>query len=150
MADAQPLPPALLSDLQRALRGEYGARSFYPLLARRVSDPELATVLASFAEEQVQQAEALRALLQEVSGRAPRGSLRRALLAHALHLATFVGARAVALRLCLEAESTLARAYALFAQAFASGGRAALAARFEALAETKLRHARSLETWVER
>jgi rubrerythrin len=143
-------PRALLDDLERALRSEIGARTFYPLLARRVADAELAGVLAEFALEQRVQVERLSALTTALGRRARARCLRRSALAWALYALTFVGARPLALRLCHEAERTLARGYDAFLAFFAASARAAEAQALEQLGETKRRHARTLEAWVQR
>lgn len=143
-----PVPRALLDDLDQSVRAELGARAFYPLLARRVRDPELAELLTAFAHEQDAQVARLAAVVQALGGRARRRCWRRVVLARLLHAATWLGATPLALRLCLDAEQRLAHGYEHFVHDCATHGRAREAHELRALAQTKHGHAHALQAWV--
>lgn len=145
---AAPAPRALLDELDQSLRAELGARSFYPLLARRVRDAELAELLASFAHEQVEQVTRLGAVVTSLGGRARGSCWRRAVLARVLYAATWLGATRIALRLCLDAEQRLAHGYEHFVHDCATLGHAREAHELRALAQTKQGHAHALQAWV--
>jgi hypothetical protein len=130
------------------LRAEFGARAFYPRLARRVRDPELAELLSSFAHEQDEQIARLTAVVESLGGRARRTCWRRVMLARLLHAATWFGAAPLALRLCLDAEQRLAHGYEHFVHDCATHGRAREAHELRALAQTKLGHSHALQAWV--
>jgi hypothetical protein len=149
-AEPAALDPAFLDDVRRAMRAEIGARAFYGALARSSRDRELASLLAGFHEEELEQIERLRALLGELGHRAAIRGRRRAASARLLALATRFGARRIALRLCHESESTVARWYLGFAAYLARAGRFDHARTCEALSLTKRRHALALEAWVPR
>lgn len=142
------MPRVLLRELDQSLRAEIGARSFYPLLARRVRDEELAELLASFAHEQAEQVSRLAAVVTALGGRARDACWRRTVLARALHAATWLGATPIALRLCLDAEQRLAHGYEHFVHDCATLGRAREAHELRALAQTKHGHAHALQAWV--
>jgi hypothetical protein len=141
-------PRALLDELDQSLRAEIGARSFYPLLAGRVRDAELAELLASFAHEQVEQVARLGAVVTALGGRARVACWRRSVLARVLYAATWLGATKLALRLCLDAEQRLAHGYEHFVHDCATLGHAREAHELRALAQTKHGHAHALQAWV--
>ena len=138
--------------MRQALLAELGARAVYPRLSASVPDAELARLLARFHQEEIEQVETLRALLTALGARPPRTSRRRALAAFALGFASrygaFLGARRIALRLCHESETTVARWYGAYAAYLVRAGEPAHARTCEALALTKRRHALALGAWV--
>jgi hypothetical protein len=141
---------ALLAELRRALRSEIGARAMYGLFARRRDDAELAAVLVVFHDEERDQIERVCDLIRVLGARARARCLRRELFACALYAATFVGARAIALRACYESECSLARGYWAQAEYLDAFGLRDPARAARALSETKSRHARVLEAWIRR
>lgn len=142
------LAPDFQEELLLALRSEFGARSLYPWLARRARDEELAAVLRELARDTDAQIPQLRRMLAELSIDAPERSRRRALVSALIALTTvFLGQR-FALRLCLDAEETVARWYERFAHRFVAEGRIDLARRVEAWGQSKRRHAEVLRTFL--
>jgi len=139
---------ALLEEMERALRAEFGALAIYRRLLRIVRDEELSRVLDTFCEDERDQLVALRALMSELGVVPRKGSLRRRIAAIVLALSVpVVGSRPV-LRLCEEAEGTAARWYAHFRDFFLERGMPDRALTCDRLATTKLRHAQTLQTWV--
>jgi rubrerythrin len=141
--------PSLLADMRLALLAELGARAVYERLGRRARGKELVKVLAGLHAEEVEQVERLRGLLVELGGRAPLRSRRRAFTAALLCLASYPLGVRFALRVCCDAEATVARWYGEYAQYLAANDRADAARRCEDLALTKRRHAQVLQAWVE-
>lgn len=143
--------PSLLADMRLALLAEFGARSLYGRLTRRVRDPELAQVLARFHEDETSTIETLRGLLGDLGAeRIPTHSRRRAALAWCLACASRGRSSSLALRACLDSEVVIARWYGEYARYLAQAGCLAHARTCEELSGTKLRHARILEAWVPR
>jgi rubrerythrin len=140
----------LLDDMRSALRSEFGARAMYGFLSRRIPDRELADLLGRFEVEEAEQVDRLRHLMSDLGGRPAARSLRRRTAAWLLYLGTWVGARRIALRLCLESEETVSRWYAHFAQVLEGEGADDHARTCRDLATTKLRHALALQAWVAR
>lgn len=141
--------PSLLADMRLALLAELGARAVYERLGRRVRGKELAKVLSGLHAEEVDQVARLRGLLLELGGRAPERSRRRTLTAALLCLLSYPLGVRFALRVCCDAEATVARWYRQYAQYLAANDLLAAARRCEDLALTKRRHAQVLQTWVE-
>jgi hypothetical protein len=135
--------------MRLALLAELGARSVYARLGRRARGKELVKVLAGLHAEQVEQVERLRRLVVELGGRAPQRSRRRALAAALLCWASYLLGVRFALRVCCDAETTVARWYGQYAQYLAAHEQLDAARRCEDLALTKRRHAQVLATWVE-
>jgi rubrerythrin len=139
---------ALLAELSRALLAEFGARAIYRRLARLVRDPELAQVLARFAEDESQAIADVRGLIQACGARARRRSVRRTLLAECLAWTAPLAGPRPALRICVEAEATRARWYAHLDEHLSHKGAGGMAQTCAALANMKERHAQALQTWV--
>jgi rubrerythrin len=144
--------PELANDFREelllALRSELGARSLYPWLARRAREPELVEVLSQFAKDTDLQISQLRQLMVGLGCAAPERSRRRALASALIALLTvFFGLR-FALRLCVDAEETVARWYERFAHRFAGEGRIELARRVEPWGQVKRRHADVLRAFL--
>lgn len=149
-APTQPggLAPDFREELLLALRSELGARSLYPWLARRAREPEFAAVLHELARDTELQISQLRQLLAELSVDAPARSRRRAIASTVIAAMTvFLGLR-FALRICVDAEETVARWYERFAHRFVAEGRIDLARRVEPLGLAKRRHAEVLRAFL--
>jgi rubrerythrin len=143
--------PAFLADLRRALKAELGARSIYARLAPRMKDRELGQVLESFHADEVALVVGVRALLAELgASRVPRRSRSRAFAGWILAVLARGRSSSIAVRLCQESESTVARWYREHARYLALAGDVARAEACEGFAQVKLRHARILEAWVAR
>jgi demethoxyubiquinone hydroxylase (CLK1/Coq7/Cat5 family) len=139
---------ALVADMRLALRSEFGASYVYPALARMTRDDELASVLDELHLESREQVAALRKLMKELGGRPARGRFRRWVAAWVLALAApFTGAR-LALRICCEAETTVARWYSEYSAYLIQAGLTDPARTCHELGAAKRRHAQVLETWV--
>ena len=140
---------ALEAELVQALRSEIGARSLYGLLARVARDPELKGVLQQLAREEQRLVVDLRTLLTEL-GRSTRARSwrRRAASAAIASLVPVFGMR-FALRLCLDAEETVERWYARSVVRLAMLGERERAARLEAFAVAKRRHAQILRAFAQ-
>lgn len=140
---------ALLADMRDALLSELGARAVYSRLVARIQDEELRRVLARLAEDEVEQIERLRALMRRLGARPRKRSLRRIAAARALvSFRRLFGVR-FALRVCLDAEWTVSRWYAKYADYLRRVGHMDDAAVCDELALTKRRHAQVLQAWVE-
>jgi rubrerythrin len=140
----------LLADMRMALLAEFGAHAIYGCLARSRRDSELSDLLERFRDEEREQIERLRALIESLGGRPPRGHFRRKIVPFLLGVAAGLGLRRLALRSCLDSEETVSRWYRQYAVALARAGDLASARVCEALAETKQRHAFALLAWVAR
>lgn len=137
--------------MRLALLAEFGARSLYGQLARRMRDPELAQVLARFHEDESRIIDALRRLLADLgAARVPLRSRRRDALSWCLALTSRGRASSLALRTCLDSESVIARWYAEYARYLAQCGAPDRARICAELSDTKVRHARILSAWVPR
>jgi hypothetical protein len=132
-----------------ALRSEIGARTLYPLLRRRVRDPQLKDVLGTMAKNERRMVERVGALIEGLGGRGRTWSFRRWLASWAIFCGTFVFGLRFALRLCQDAEASVARWYATHRAFFVEQGDAERAHECDALAQTKLRHAQWLQTWLQ-
>lgn len=134
--------------MQLALRSEFGATYVYPALARVTRDDELGRVLDELHLESRFQVQQLRKMMVALGGRPARGRFRRWLAAWALALATPVTGMRLPLRICLEAERTVARWYTEYGNHLLKVGEAEHARTCQELAVAKQRHANALETWV--
>ena len=140
---------SLLADMREALLAEFGALEAYRVLARCVRDEELEGVLARFSEEEQQQVLRLREVMSSLGARPRKGSVRRRLAARMLAGSSRIfGARFV-LRICQDAEETVARWYYDYAVHLARIGELEAARTCQELSHTKARHARTLNAWVE-
>lgn len=135
--------------MRRALLAEFGARAIYRRLAVLVRDPELAQLLADFAQEEQEQIELLRDTMQRLGARPRTHSLRRYLLANALAFTAPVIGPRLALRTCWDAEETRARWYAHFHEYLLQSGEGELAKACARMSVTKQRHAQALQAWVD-
>jgi rubrerythrin len=135
--------------MRLALLSEFGAHVVYSRLATCVEDRELRGVLAELAEEEVRQIERLRSLMSALGDRPRRRSIRRWLAARALvSCRRLFGAR-FALRVCLDAEWTVSRWYAKYADYLNRVGQESGAQECQELALIKRRHSRVLQAWVD-
>lgn len=142
------IDPSLLAEMRRALLAEFGARTIYRELARRVPDQELSEVLSRFHQDEIEQIERLRALMQSLGATPRLRSRRRAALAWGLAQWARLGGRSLALRMCHDSENTLVRWYWTYANYLIAAGEIEHARTCEALGLLKQRHARTLATWV--
>lgn len=140
---------ALLADMREALLGELGAVESYRGLARQRSGEQVGSVLAALHEEELEQIARLREVMRRLGGRPRRGSLRRRLAARGLVLGARVFGLRFALRVCQEAEGTIARWYREHALHLLRIGELELARECDELAQVKYRHALTLRTWVD-
>jgi hypothetical protein len=146
---AESATPELLADLRRALQAELGARSIYGYLAPRMRDRELGQLLERFHEDEDALVAGMRALLLDLGARkVPRRNRSRELSGWILALSSGGRASSMALRLCLESESTVARRHGENALRLARAGDVLRARACDGFAQIKLRHARMLEAWV--
>lgn len=140
---------ALLEDMRRAMLSEYGAFVVYSRLATCAEDQELRGVLLELANDESKQLERLCDLMRQLGGKPRPRSLRRWAAARALvSCRRFFGAR-FALRVCLDAEWTVSRWYAQYADYLTRVGKAAAATECQELALVKRRHSRVLQAWVD-
>lgn len=140
---------ALLAEMVYALRSEFGAQYVYPALARRTRDAELAAVLERLHAESCEQVEKLRALMSSLGARPAKHRFRRALAARVLAFASILTGMRLPLRICSDAESSVSRWYAGYAAYLARIGEPENARICQELSTAKLRHAQTLETWVQ-
>jgi hypothetical protein len=140
--------PALERELELALKAEFGARALYARLARDRRDPELAGVLAEFADEQREQIADVRRVLELAGATPATDSRRRRWLAALLAAARVVIGRRVILRICADAEQTRAVWYARFAEHYALTARIELAKLCQRCATRAARHGDALGAWV--
>ena len=139
----------LLADMRLALLSEFGAHVVYSRLATCVEDHELRGVLSELAAEEKSQIERLRKIMTSLGGRPRQRSLRRWLAARALvSCRRLFGAR-FALRVCLDAEWTISRWYAKYAEYLNRVGEGQAARECKDLALIKRRHSRVLQAWVD-
>lgn len=140
---------AVLAEMRRALRSEFGARSLYGWLSRFSRDPELRSLMAGLEDEELQQIDRLRSVLAELGERTRDRSYRRRAASACLAFTTpLVGVRPV-LRLCEEAEGTASRWYAHFAEHLSLTGELEAAQVCGALSAIKAMHAQALRAWVD-
>ena len=142
------VPADVQADMEWISRAEHGTRTLYRLLAGRVADQELAQVLGEFQREQELQIDQLRRLLERVGVQAGKKLFARQLIARGLHLASFLGAQPLALRSCLETQSTLRHRYSCLGGWFQAEGKQDLARKCDELALTKTRQMNALQAWV--
>lgn len=139
---------AVLVELRRALRAEFGARSLYGWLARLHRSPELRRLMGGLEDEEREQIARLRSLMTDLGERPRARSFRRRVASACLAFSTPVfGVRPV-LRLCEEAEGTASRWYAHFGEHFARSGELEAARVCSTLALTKSMHVQALRAWV--
>jgi len=139
---------SLVEDMRLALLSEIGARSIYDHLGRRVKDPELKALLARLNLEGVESVARLQALIRGLGARARRTSFRRRALARLLAMASRLTGQRLVLRICWNAEETVGRWYASYAQFLLRLGDLERAQECEALRRVKRSHAQALEAWV--
>jgi hypothetical protein len=140
---------ALVDDMQLALRSELGARTLYPLLRRRTSDPELRLVLERMTEDEHELVRRLGALIVKEGGEPRTRSFRRWLASWCIAAGTLFFGLRFALRLSQDAESAVARWYGTYCRYYLEQGDEGTARACDDLVRIKLRHAQWLETWVE-
>ena len=140
---------ALIEDMGLALRSELGARTLYPLLRRRTSDPELRSVLERLAADERDLVPRLAALIEGLGGRPRRRSFRRWLASWAIAFGTLPFGLRFALRLSQDAEAAVARWYGAYRDFFSDAGEVERARECDDFVRVKLLHAQWLETWVE-
>lgn len=148
---AECAPPELLAYLARALKAELGACSIYAHLAPRVRDRELGQLLERFHEDEEAIVTGVRTLLIELGARrVPQRSTSRAFAGWILAIASRGRTSSLALRLCHDSESTVARWHGENAVRLVRAGDVERARACDGFAQVKLRHARMLEAWVGR
>ena len=138
----------LVRDMRHALRSEFGAYSLYLVLPLVARNTELRRLLVQLRDEQREQIEALREIIQSLGGDAPRSRWTRAVAAWALFLATPVCGMRLPLRLCCEAERTVSRWYNEYAFHLVAQGRPQEALRCQELGMIKRIHATRLSAFV--
>ena len=146
--DAELAP--VLEEFRETLLAEFGALAIYDRLSRSRADPELASLLETFRDEEREQIERLRELGKRLGGRAPEASLRRGIVPWLLALLARCGFRQLALRSCLWSEETVSRWYLQHAVRLGRAGFADAVRTCEELSSTKQRHALALQAWVQR
>lgn len=140
---------SLVEDMRLALLSEIGARALYDHLARHARDQVLVGVLGQLNREGAASIERLRALMIQLGARPRRTSLRRRALARGLAVSSrVVGLRPV-LRICLHAESTVARWYSAYSHYLLRMGEENGARTCAELERVKLRHAQTLGAWIQ-
>jgi hypothetical protein len=146
--DREVLLGPLVRDMQRALRSEFGALSFYSLLPRVTTNGELRKLLIELREDERGVIEEVRALIAELGGKPRTRRWTRSLAAWGLTLvAPLVGSR-FATRLCYDAEAAVSRWYAQYAGLLARLGDLERAERCRDLSLKKHIHATRLATFV--
>ena len=153
--EPMPIPPglepayrSLLKDMRLALLSEIGARSIYDHLGRRAPQDELQRLLRQLNVEGAESVAVLRDLMLGMGGRPRRTSRRRRLLARMLAWLSVVIGRRIVLRVCLNAEQTVARWYGEYALFLTRLDDTARARTCEELRSVKLLHAGALEAWI--
>jgi len=144
----KPAYRSLLSEMRLALLSEIGARSIYDHLGRRAPQDDLQKLLRRLNVEGGESVEALRNLMIGMGGRPRRTSRRRRLLARVLAALSPVFGRRIVLRICLNAEETVARWYGEYAVYLTRLDDHARARTCEELRGVKLLHAGALEAWI--
>ena len=134
--------------MRETLFAEFGALAIYGHLSRSRADPELAALLETFRDEEREQIERLRDLLERLGRRAPARRLRRRIVPWMLACAARCGFRDLALRACLWSEETVSRWYLQHAVRLGVAGLLDAARTCEQLSSTKQRHALALRAWV--
>jgi hypothetical protein len=140
----------VLQEFRETLLAEFGALAMYDRLSRSRADPELAALLETFRDEEREQIDRLRGLMQRLGARAPETSVRRGIAPWLLALAARCGFRQLALRACLWSEETVSRWYLEHAVRLARAGVSDAVRTCEELSSTKQRHALALQAWVQR
>lgn len=138
----------LVRDMQRALRSEFGAFSFYSLLPGVTRNAELEALLRELRRDQTEIIGRLQSLISSLGGTPATSRWTRSVAAWGLLFLTPVLGRRFALRMCFEAERTVARWHAEYAVHLLAWGQVERAREANALAEIKSRHAVRLETFV--
>jgi hypothetical protein len=131
-----------------ALLSEIGARAIYLHLARRYRRDDFQSLLLRLNEEGAESIARLQALMRDMGGRPRRTSLRRRVLARALAMLSSVFGLRFVLRICMDAEETVARWYAEYALFLMRLGEIERARTCEDLGRVKSRRAQTLSAWV--
>ncbi len=139
---------SLVREMRHALLSEIGARAIYHHLLRVVRDEDLAVVLERLNQEGVQLVEGVQVLIRELGGKPRRTSFRRRAMARGLALGARLSGPRPVLRICLNAEETLARWYSEYAHFLYRLGERERALTCERLSLAKQRRARVLGAWV--
>lgn len=139
----------MLADMREALLAELGALATYRRLARRIGDEDLRALLQGFYRDELQQIARLRRVMRVLGGKPRRRSFRRLAAARLLSLTARLYGPRFALRVCMEAESSVSRWYARYANALARIGELESARACAKLSIQKRNHANTLRTWVE-
>lgn len=140
---------SLTDDMRLALLSEIGARAMYDHLGRHVRDEVLSRVLQQLNEEGAFAVEQLREIIGKLGARARRTSFRRRAIARGLALASRVSGPRPVLRLCQNAEQTVARWYSAYAHFLVRIGETEAARSCLELERLKLRHAQVLSAWIQ-
>jgi hypothetical protein len=131
-----------------ALLSEIGARAIYLHLARRYRRDDFQSLLLRLNEEGAESIARLQALMRDMGGRPRRTSLRRRVLARVLAMLSSVFGLRFVLRICMDAEETVARWYAEYALFLMRLGEIERAGTCEDLGRVKSRRAQTLSAWV--
>jgi hypothetical protein len=131
-----------------ALLSEIGARAIYLHLARRYRRDDFQSLLLRLNEEGAESIARLQALMRDMGGRPRRTSLRRRVLARVLAMLSSVFGLRFVLRICMDAEETVARWYAEYALFLMRLGEIERARTCEDLGRVKSRRAQTLSAWV--
>lgn len=138
----------LVRDMQRALRSELGALSFYSLLPRVTANAELRKLLIELRDDEREVVVEVRTLIEELGGRPKTRRWTRSLAAWGLtFVAPILGSRFTT-RLCYDAEAAVSRWYAQYAGLLARLGDLPNAERCRDLSLKKHIHATRLATFV--
>ncbi len=147
-ADQRRAYDSLLKDMHLALLSEFGSRSIYDHLGRRVRDEELRRLLARLNENGAETVERLRALMEGMGSQPRRTSFRRRALARILAgISIGTGPRPI-LRVCHNAEDTVSRWYAEYAMFLTRLGDGERAAELESLRRIKILNAQALAAFA--
>jgi len=139
----------VLADMREALLAEFGALATYRLLARRTADESLRPLLWSFYRDELRQIARLRDVMRSLGGNPRRRSLRRLIAARLLSISARLYGPRFALRVCMEAERSVSRWYARYANVLARSGELEAARHCAELSAQKRSHAIALQTWVD-
>lgn len=146
--DRELLLGPLVRDMQRALRSEFGALSFYSLLPRVTANGELRKLLIELRDDERGVVEDVRSLIEELGGKPRTRRWTRSLAAWGLtFVAPILGSRFTT-RLCYDAEAAVSRWYAQYAGLLARLGDLDRAQRCRDLSLKKHIHATRLATFV--
>lgn len=139
---------SLVRDMKLALLSEIGARAIYHHLGRRVKEEELRAMLGELNEAGARTVERLQELMSSLGAKPRRTSFRRRALARALALVSKVIGVRIVLRICMNAEETVARWYQQYAMFFVQQGDQERAQTCQDLHQVKQQHAQVLGAWV--